>query len=130
MGCLPPNKGTEEDPGDLLPLAEARRDIYMYEYCRLVKRQPQFVELRERLRKGENLLIIEIDGPHEESLPYYQEKYGVGNDFIQQRTILASYQNLNLMLYDECHSFGHGYCLAVALREWENDFDASLYLPW
>ena len=123
MGCIKEGDETQT----LLPLADARREIYLYEYCRLVKKQPQYRELKQRLAQGENLLIIEIDGPHEESLDYYREVYDVDDTFIESRTMLASYKNLNLMLYDSCHSFGHGYALCIALRDWENDFERPLY---
>lgn len=122
MGCL-----SERDTSTLLPLADARREIYLYEYVRLVKRQPQYRELKTRLSQGEKLLIIEVDGPHEESLEYYKDSYGVDDTFIENRTMLACYRNLNIMLYDDRHSFGHGYCLAIALRDWECDFSVSLY---
>lgn len=94
---------------------EARKKIYVREYSRLVQEKPQFKELKTRLEKGENLLTIEIDGPHQESLDYYKEKYGVGNDFIQQDTMLCTEKNLSIMLNDDKHSYGHGYVLAGVL---------------
>lgn len=94
---------------------EARKEIYYPVYRDLVKKEKQFFELKERLNKGENLLIIEVDGPHTESLPYYQEKYGVENDFIVGNTMLATKRNLDIMLNDPKHPYGHGYCLAAVL---------------
>jgi len=38
--------------------------------------------LRDKLKNGKNILIIEVDGPHYESLNYYKEKYSVDDDFI------------------------------------------------
>lgn len=125
MGCI---KEGDTPPYKLLSLVDARREIYLYEYARLVKKQPQFTELKERLARGEKLLIIEIDGPHEESLDYYKENYGVDDTFIEGRTMLATYSNLNLMMYDGCHSWGHGFALAAALRDWEDDFETPLYI--
>lgn len=93
----------------------ARKRIYSPVYCRLVREKPQFKELQDRLRKGENLLILEVDGPHQESLDYYKEKYGVGDDFIQANTMLCTEKNLSIMLNDSKHPYGHGYCLASAL---------------
>ena len=49
---------------------EPREQIYVPIYKNLVRPQKQFIELRCRLREGENLLIFEVDGPHQESLDY------------------------------------------------------------
>ena len=111
-----------DEPDKKLGYIEARKQIYGPEYVELVKKQPKFKSLQERLKKGENLLIIEVDGPHQESLPYYMGKYSLKNNFIERNTILINKENIKIMLNDEKHNFGHGYCLAVALldkdKEW------------
>lgn len=104
----------------LLNYIDARKKIYAPTYCSLVHTQPNFLKLKDRLRQGENLLIIEVDGPHQESLPYYKEKYGVNDNFIEDNTTLIDRQAVNIFLNDEKHSFGHGYCLASALLEKED----------
>jgi len=104
------------EPDKQLNYIEARKEIYLKEYVALVKEQPKFKELQRMLKKGINLLIIEVDGPHQESLAYYQKKYGVDQSFIEQDTMLATPENLDIMLNDEKHAFGHGYCLAIALN--------------
>lgn len=115
-----PDGSINED--EKLDYVSSRKKIYVHEYCRLVKEHPKFKELQERLNNGENLLILEVDGPHQESLDYYKEKYGVSDDFIQDDTILINEKNINIMLNDTKHPFGHGYCLAMALlnksEEW------------
>lgn len=100
-----------------LDYVQSRKAIYVKHYCRLVKKHPKFLELQKRLNKGENLLIIEVDGPHQESLDYYKNMYAVGDDFIQNSTMLANQTNIGIMLNDEKHPFGHGYCLAMALLD-------------
>lgn len=112
--CLYAIKSIDE----LTPLdyIESRKQIYLPLYIDLVKRESQFLELKMRLTKGENLLIIEVDGPHQESLDYYKDKYSVNDDFIENSTILVNEENMNIMLNDEKHPFGHGYCLAMALK--------------
>jgi len=100
-----------------LDYVEGRRQIYLPTFLNLVRKQPQYKQLVKMLQEGKNLLIIEVDGPHQESLDYYREKYGVDADFIQDSTMLATFPNLNIMLNDVKHSFGHGYCLAWALLE-------------
>lgn len=98
-----------------LDYVQARKQIYLPVYLELVKKQPKFVKLKNKLLKGEKLLIIEVDGPHQESLDYYKEKYGVEDDFIENDTIQATKRNMEIMLNDTKHPFGHGYCLAIAL---------------
>ena len=109
----------EDEKGEIIrkPLSyiEARKQIYVPEYQKLVVQKPQFAELQQKLRNGTNLLIIEVDGPHQESLQYYKDKYNVNDDFIERDTILATPENLKIMLEDPKHSYGHGYCLAAAL---------------
>lgn len=72
-------------------------------------------KLKKWLQEGKNLLIIEVDGPHQESLDYYKEKYNVDDDFIVNSTMLATKENLEIMLNDTKHPFGHMYCLAACL---------------
>jgi len=95
----------------------ARKKVYVKEYCRLIRQQPKFKELQEKIKKGENLLIIEVDGPNEQSMQYYKDKYGVEDDFIINSTMLATENNMKIMLNDPKHPFGHGYCLALALLD-------------
>jgi len=102
-----------------LDYIESREKIYLPLYTRLVKTQPKFNQLKEMLNKGTNLLIVEVDGPKQDSLNYYRQKYGVDNNFISNHTIEATEENFTIMLYDTRHPFGHGYCLAMALLDME-----------
>jgi hypothetical protein len=101
------------------PKGEARKKIYIPVYTKLVKKEPKFIKLQKMLKKEINLLIIEVDGPKQESLNYYKEIYGVDDHFIENDTILITKNNLNIMLNDEKHAFGHGYVLAAALLDIE-----------
>lgn len=108
---------------DPMPLdyVQSRKKIYLPLYDKYVRLKPQFKELKERLAKGENLLIIEVDGPHEESMSYYKEKYNVADDFIQNNTVIANKENLTIFLNDEKHAYGHSFCLAGALLDINSD---------
>lgn len=101
---------------------ESRKQIYIPVYCELAKKRPKFKELQARLDKGENLLIIEVDGPHQESLEYYKNTYNVNDDFIVGNTMLINKENIKIMMNDAKNAFGHGYCLGMALlnkdKEW------------
>lgn len=111
----------KEKDGKKLDYIEARKEIYLSEYCSLVKKQPKFHKLKQRLDESENLLIIEVDGPHQEDLNYYKDRYNVKDDFIQNDSMEATKENIKLMLNDVKNPFGHGYCLATALLDLELD---------
>lgn len=96
---------------------EARKEIYLPLYLEAVVKEPLFKELKHMLAEGINILIIEVDGPHQESLDYYIKKYGVDDDFINLNSMAATKENLDIMLNDPKHPFGHGYCLAMALLD-------------
>lgn len=115
-----------------LNYVEARKAIYVPLYCRLARAENNvFLSLKNRLKKGENLLIIEVDGPHQESIEYYKDTYEVSDRFIIDDTIIANDENMSIMLdsfgvqhsstgrmlNDDKHPFGHGYCLAMALLD-------------
>lgn len=105
----------------LLDYVESRKKIYFEVYCRLVKQQKDFYKLQERLRNGENLLIIEVDVAYND-MPYYKEKYNVPDDFIKNNTMLVTIENMKIVLNDTKYPCGHGYGLAMALlgldQEW------------
>lgn len=111
----------ESDPNEKLGYIEARKKIYVPLYCNLVKQHNKFDELKQRLKNGENLLIVEVDGPHQESLQYYKQKYNVNDSFINDNSMLVTPENLYIMLNDDKHAFGHGYCLAIALLDMEDE---------
>lgn len=96
---------------------ESRKKLYFELYCDLVKKEKLFNELKEKLMKGYNLLIVDVDGPHQESLEYYIKNYNVNENFIDSDSIIINKENMKILLNDEKHPFGHGYCLAMALLE-------------
>ena len=67
------------------------------------------------LENGTSLLIIDVDGPKADHLEYYKKTYDVGDDFIENNTILATLENLKIMINDPKASCGHTYGLAASL---------------
>jgi hypothetical protein len=112
-----PHSGSVIPKEKKLGIVEGRKKIYWRQYRKLVVRQPLFVELQQRLNEGENLLVIEVDGPQQQSLDYYVKKYGVPPTFIEDRSTRINKGSLKIFLNDTRHSFGHGFCLAAALLE-------------
>jgi ATP-dependent DNA helicase PIF1 len=98
-----------------LDYVEARCEIYIPEYARLVKKQAQYADLVKRLASGENLLIAEVDGPIQTSIDYYVSKYGIPSNTFENWTCEPTLELIKILIEDTKHSFGHGYCLAMCL---------------
>lgn len=96
---------------------DARKKIYAASYCKNVIKHKLFDELLNRMHEGENLLLIEVDGPHQESLEYYQKKYNWTSDTIANNSMELSIDKLQILINDDKHAFGHGYCLGMALMD-------------
>ena len=73
--------------GEKLGYIDARKKIYKKVYTDLVNKTNKFEKLKQMLQNGINLLIVEVDGPRQEPLEYYKEKYKVSDDFIVNNTI-------------------------------------------
>ncbi len=110
-----------DDSKEELGYIESRKKIYIPVYTKLAKKERQFKQLVRKLIYS-NLLIVEVDGPHQESLQYYKDKYNTDDSFIVNNTMLVTENNINIMVNDDKHPFGHGYCLALALLDKENDW--------
>lgn len=113
---------TEFPVTKLLNYVESRKKVYVPVYCNLAKQDDKFTKLKEMLAERTNLLICEVDGPHQEDMPYYKEKYNIKNDFIVSNTMLVNKKNIQIMVNDTKRPFGHGYCLALALLDKEDDW--------
>uniref|UniRef100_A0A6C0J4C4 Uncharacterized protein n=1 Tax=viral metagenome TaxID=1070528 RepID=A0A6C0J4C4_9ZZZZ len=108
---------SDKDMTKKLDYITARKSLYLPLYSEMVRSQPQYAELLCDLKANRNIIILEVDGPHEENLLYYQNKYKVKDTFIEQWSMEADPQSLEIMLNDSKHNFGHGYCLAWCLWE-------------
>ena len=115
--CVYALENVDTDAPVPLDYVQSRKAIYEPLYARLARKCPKYQVLLSKLKKGENLLIIEVDGPHQESMPYYKQKYGVADDFITDHTMLVTPENIDIVLNDTKHPYGHGYCLSHALYQ-------------
>lgn len=86
-----------------------RKQIYVREYIRLVKKLPEYQTLLHKLKKGENIMICEMDVPAKNK----RGEYGQGCD--ENDTCCMSIEKLELLLNDTSEAFGHGLCLAYSL---------------
>lgn len=104
-----------DSEGNFLDYISARKKIYLQPYARAVKQTADFKKLKKLHQKGQKIMILDVDGPVEDSLDYYVEKYNVTKDFISNQSVEVNRQNLEILLNDPKHPFGHGYCLAISL---------------
>jgi hypothetical protein len=85
----------------------ARNRIYYTEYKRLVENNPAYQKIKKMLKK-KSIQIVEVDGPDPEN---YKDK-----DWTWEgKGLLMNEENLEYLINDPSHSFGHGYALAAIL---------------
>lgn len=99
-----------------LDYIQARKKIYCAEYARLAPRTPAFKALRALLEKGENLQIVEVDGPDPTlKYPPYDQISPAEPGMLMNET------NIRLLVNDTNKPFGHGFVIAALLlggEEW------------
>lgn len=86
-----------------------RKNIYVKEYIRLIKKLPEYKKLLDKLNNGKNIMICEIDVPAKNKKGEYK------NDCDENNICHMSIEKLELLLNDTNEAFGHGLCLAYAL---------------
>lgn len=102
-----------KDSTTKLNYIDSRKQIYLPLYMDMVKNVPDFISLKN---KNENLFIIECDGPKSTSNDYYNTKYNIDMD-IADNIIDITYEKISILLNDDTHPFGHGFCLAMSLLD-------------
>lgn len=68
--CVGAIADDDEKKARFLNYVESRKKIYVLRYTAALKLSPVYQGLKRRLLNGENLLIIDIDGPHKAAMPY------------------------------------------------------------
>lgn len=90
----------------------ARKKIYCNEYRRLCPRIPKFQELKQRVLNGENILIVEVDGP-DPSLTYPPyDRISLENPGLS-----IDESTIKLLINDPKKPFGHGFVIAALLLD-------------
>jgi hypothetical protein len=99
-----------EDGKQRLNYIQARKAIYCDFYVKHGLKHPSFLALKERLEKGENLLIVEVDGPD------YNLTYEPYNRISKESPGLEMDEaTVKMLLHDTRKPFGHGYVIAALL---------------
>ena len=99
------NEGNERR----LDYISTRKEIYLKEYVRLVRKLPEYKKLLDKLKNGENIMICELD------VPARNKRGNYGEDCDENNVCHMSIEKLELLLNDTHEAFGHGLCLAYSL---------------
>lgn len=97
--------------GKIINYIGARKKIYCKKYQDIAITKKLFKDLKERYENGENIQIVEVDGPSKgDTYPYnkVQVKDGLGSLKITKK-------RLNALINNSDQTFGHGYCVASML---------------
>lgn len=97
--------------GKIIGYIEARKKIYYKKYRDIAITKKLFKDLKERYENGENIQIVEVDGPAKgDTYPYnrVQTSGGLGSLKITKKRLIALINNPD-------QAFGHGYCIASML---------------
>lgn len=86
--------------GEYLEYIESRKKIYIPEYTKLISNTESMKALKEKVRNGEKIMILDVDGPPKSLYPEGVE---------------MSIEFWNEMLENPKYPFGHGYVVAKLL---------------
>ena len=92
-----------------LDYISTRKQIYVKEYIRLIKKLPEYNNLLDKLKNGKNIMICEMDVHANNKIGNY------GKDCDNNNICYMSIEKLELLLNDTNEAFGHGLCLAYSL---------------
>jgi hypothetical protein len=86
-----------------------RKEIYVKEFIRLIKKLPEYEKLLNKLKNNENLMICEMD------VPSKNKKGEYGFDCDENNICYMNIDKLEILLNDTNEAFGHGLCIAYSL---------------
>ena len=90
---------------------EGRKELYVCEFGRLVRKTREYNELLKLLQSGSNLLIAEID------VSSNGKKGEYGKDCDEDNNCLMTLDKINKLLEDTHEAFDHGLVIAKCLLE-------------
>jgi len=92
--------------GNTYNYIDARKYIYAPGYASIVKNSKSFKELKKRVEKGENVQIMDFDGPPDGDIEV---------DNVEMKSHVVTKELLKNKINDPKSPFGHGYVLAGLL---------------
>lgn len=88
--------------GECLDYIASRKLVYVPTYANLIRESAAFKAMQELVEKGENVMIMDLDGPPISIYPSGLE---------------VTLDNLKTMINDPRYLFGHGYVVAALLAD-------------
>lgn len=106
-----------------LGYVDSRKKVYVGLYAMMAKKNAEFAQLRKMLEEGQNLQILDVDGPDIDratkngvvKAPYDQIPSGVHGETSGVGSIEINEANIRALIEDTDQPFGHGYVLAALL---------------
>lgn len=107
-----------------LGYVDSRKKVYVGLYSMMAKKNDEFAELRKMLENGQNLQILDVDGPDitratdatgKVKAPYDQIPDGIHGETSGVGSIEINEANIRALIEDTAQPFGHGYVLAALL---------------
>lgn len=107
----------EEIPYKKLNYIEARKEVYLLQYCKLIRETKEFLFLKKLLSEEKKILIKEVDCFKDKDKSYYFRKYPQIESYYStlNKTLRCDATSLKILINDPRNSFGHGFCLAACL---------------
>lgn len=103
------------ESNERLDYIQARKRIYCGEYARLAPLTPHFKQLKTMLENGQNLQIVEVDGPDPAlSYPPYDQISPASPGLVMTEA------TVRLLVNDPHKPFGHGFVIAALLLDGKN----------
>lgn len=95
-----------------LDYIKARKKIYCADYIEAALDHPELIKLKKLLDKGDNLQIVEVDGPdpYLDYWPYTKISPEAPGMSMNEKTI-------KFLLNDDNRAFGHGFVIAALLLD-------------
>lgn len=101
---------------------EAFKKIFLDNYLEALKTNHEFNILKTRVNMGENILLLDFEGPRTEDEAYYNQKYGLPLGTIIQNIVGVNMDVLNIFLNDKYRKFAPSYAIAAAIYELDDKF--------
>lgn len=97
----------------IISYIEARKELYVKEYSRLIRKTKEYSTLIDRLRQGKDIILLEIDVPK-------SSKKGLYGSCVTNKDGITTEMSLDLidgLMKSPDEPFGHGLCIAKCLLE-------------
>jgi hypothetical protein len=99
---------------------EARKAFYLPSYLKTVVQSQKFNELKNSIKSGERLLLIDYHNPGPMNEVFYNEI--LGKNILTNGTVEVTKQNLDVLFNDPLHPISYTAYLAIALLDKQTEW--------